>query len=53
MPSNFFMLCYYGGTIIPDTNNIITYIDRSIVFLNVVEACHLKIPKKLHMKDLS
>jgi hypothetical protein len=28
------MLCHYGSTIVSDTNNNITYIDESIVFLN-------------------
>jgi hypothetical protein len=34
MSSNFFMLCHYDGTIVPDTNNNITYIGKSTVFLN-------------------
>jgi hypothetical protein len=28
------MLCHYDGTVVPDTNNNITYIGRSTVFLN-------------------
>jgi hypothetical protein len=28
------MLCHYGGTIISDTNNSITYIDKNYMFLN-------------------
>jgi len=34
MSSNFFILCHYGGTIVLDTNNSITYIGRWTVFLN-------------------
>jgi len=34
MSSNFFMLCHYDDTVVPDTNNNITYIGRSIMFLN-------------------
>jgi len=34
MSSNFFMLCHYNDTVVPDTNNNITYIGKSTVFLN-------------------
>jgi hypothetical protein len=30
------MLYYYGGTIIPDTNNNFTYINRSTMFMNAI-----------------
>ena len=34
MSSNLFMLCHYSGTIVLHTNNSITYIGGSTVFLN-------------------
>ena len=47
MFSNFFMLCHYGNTIVSDTNNSITYIDKNIVFLNTTRGVSLEDTKKI------
>jgi len=47
MSSNFFMLCHYDGTVVPDTNNNITYIGRSTVFLNVTRSMSFKDTKNV------
>jgi hypothetical protein len=44
MPSNLFILCHYSGTIVPDTNNSITYIDKNI---NVTKGISFKDTKKI------
>jgi len=46
------MLYHYGSTIISNTINNVAYIDGCIMFLNAIEACYLKIPKKLYAEDL-
>jgi hypothetical protein len=46
------MLYHYGSTSISNTINNVTYNDGCTMFLNATEACHLKIPKKLHAEDL-
>jgi hypothetical protein len=53
MSSNFFILCHYGDTTIPDMNNNITYISRSSVFLNGTRGMSFKDTKKLYVEDLS
>jgi len=52
MFSNFFMLCNYDGTIVPDMNNNITYTDRSIVFLNAAKGMSLEDTKKVTYRRL-
>jgi hypothetical protein len=47
------MLCYYSSTIVHDTDNNITYIDRSIVFLNDTRGMSFEDIKKLYVEDLS
>jgi len=42
MFSNFFMLCYYDGTIVSSMNNSITCIDGNIVFLNATKGMPFK-----------
>jgi hypothetical protein len=46
---NFFMLCHYSGTIVLDTNNNITYIDGSVVFLNATKNMSFKDIKKCYI----
>ena len=41
------MLCHYGSTIVSDTNNNITYIDESIVFLNATTDMSFEDTKKV------
>jgi len=41
------MLCLYGSTIVSDTNNNITYIDESIVFLNATIVMSFEDTKKV------
>jgi hypothetical protein len=53
MSSNFFMLCHYSNIIVHDTNNNITYIDRSILFLNDTRGMSFEDIKKLYVEDLS
>ena len=52
MSSNFFMLCHYDGTIILDTNNSITYIDKSTVFLNGIRGMPFEDTKKVTYRTL-
>ena len=47
MSSNLFMLCHYSSTIVHDTNNSITYIYRSIVFLNDIKGMSFDDTKKV------
>ena len=43
------MLCHYSGTIVHDTNNNITYIDGSVVFLNATKDMSFKDIKKCYI----
>jgi hypothetical protein len=47
-----FLCCHYDGTTVLDTDNNITYIDESTVFLNATRDMSFKDTKKLYMEDL-
>jgi hypothetical protein len=46
------MLCHYGSTIVSYTNNNITYIDKSIVFLNATTCMSFEDTKKVICENI-